>query len=412
MRIRSVIAMVSNPRGSVPSFASRGGSTVAAAALVVVAAIGVLGSAALVDAGVPANASPPAARGASGLQRGVDLVRESGSTSVLGVYHGDQVRRARVGTTTAGGTRPIPWNEQVRIGSVTKTFIATVMLQLVAEDRLSLNDTVERWLPGVVRGHGNDGTKITVRQLLQHTSGLFNYDADPAVAASFGSDHAFGTNRFHSYTARQLVAVAMSHPPNFRPGTRWSYSNTNYLLAGMIIEKATGRDWGTEVTDRIVAPLKLRHTYAPGNDPFIPGPHPHGYEQFADSQRPTDVTVFNPSLFGAAGAMVSTAHDLDLFWRALIQGQLLPAAQKAEMQTTVPASGAPGARYGLGIYWLPLSCGLSGWGHPGSVPGFNTLAGISSDGRRSIVVFATGPGGNNTESVINQVVDRELCTGG
>lgn len=156
---------------------------------------------------------------------------------------------ARIGTRTADSTDPVPWNAHFRVASTTKTFVATVVLQLVAEKRLSLDDTVEHWLPGVVAGNGNDGGRITVRDLLRQTSGLYDYIDDPEIQDAL-INH-FDENRYDTTPAVDLVAVAMKHRPVFvpQPGgpTRWAYSNTNYLLAGMIAEEAAwaraGRTW-------------------------------------------------------------------------------------------------------------------------------------------------------------------------
>src|SRR5204863_2019463 len=145
--------------------------------------------------------------------------------------------------------------------------------QLVGEKKLTLEDTVDRWLPGVVSGNGNDGRKITVRQLLQHTSGLTDYlTGMPWLFSQEG----FEQHRFDSVDPEQAAALAMTFPPQFAPGAKWDYSNTNYLLAGMIIKAVTGHDWRIEVRNRIIVPLHLRHTYLPGNNPDIPGPHAVG----------------------------------------------------------------------------------------------------------------------------------------
>ncbi|MGO4428014.1 serine hydrolase domain-containing protein, partial [Streptomyces sp. MCAF7] len=184
---------------------------------------------------------------------------------------------ARAGTAERGTGRPMPRNGRFRIGSAAKTFTATVVLQLVGEGRMSLEDTVEQWLPGVVRGNDNDGSQITVRQLLQHTSGI--RDVLPEIPALNSAD-GYRAERFRTYTPAELVRLAIQHPPNFSPGAGWSYSNTNYVLAAMIIHEVTGRSWVQEVNDRIIRPLGLRDTSTPGAFPFILGPHAHSYAAF------------------------------------------------------------------------------------------------------------------------------------
>ncbi|WP_213005186.1 serine hydrolase domain-containing protein [Paractinoplanes toevensis] len=304
--------------------------------------------------------------------------------------------RVRSGYGDVDRRTPVPWDARFRIGSFTKTYVSATVLQLVGEGKLSLADTVDHWLPGVVRGNGNDGTKITVRQLLQHTSGLTDYlTGYPWLFSQEG----FEQHRFDSVTAEEAVATAMTFPPQFAPGAKWDYSNTNYQVAGLIIKAVTGHDWRTEVRNRIVRPLGLRHTYLPGNNPDIPGPHAVGYERFPgpdateddpDYGDAIDATRQNPTWGGAAGEMISTAADGNRFLKALIGGRVLKPAQLAEMQRTVPASPEfqtnwPGVRYGLGLMFVPNPCGGE-WAHGGDIMGFQTRNGVSADGRRSVIV--------------------------
>lgn len=176
--------------------------------------------------------------------------------------HGTWSATAGVGDLRTGAPRSTA--DRYRVGSITKTFISTVLLQLEAEGRLSLDDTVDTWLPGVVRGNGNDGTGITVRQLLNHTSGIFNYTADDGFGATYFTRDGFLRHRYDTLTPEQLVAVALSHKPDFAPGTSWNYSNTNYVLVSMVIEKVTGRSYASQIRDRIIKPLGLHATSLPG----------------------------------------------------------------------------------------------------------------------------------------------------
>ena len=331
------------------------------------------------------------------LQRDADALLAQGAPGVLVELdgpRGDVRVRSGYGDVAAG--TPVPWDARFRIGSFTKTFVAATVLQLAGEHRLSLDDTVDRWLPGVVRGNGNDGRRVTVRQLLQHTSGLPEYLR--GMPWLFEQE-SFEEHRFDTVTARQAVDLAMTFPPDFAPGARWSYSNTNYMLAGMIIERVTGHTWQQEVQRRVVRPLGLRHTVLPGTSPEIPRPHAVGYERFPgpdateedpDYGEPIDATRLNPSWGGAAGEMISTTDDGNRFLQALIQGRVLKRAQLAEMLRTVPTNEEfrqnwPGARYGLGIMWIPNSCGGS-WAHGGDIMGFRTRNGVTPDGARSVVV--------------------------
>ena len=360
------------------------------------------------------------------LQRDADALLAQGAPGVLvelDTPHGE--RKVRSGYGDVDDRTPVPWQARFRIGSYTKTFVTATLLQLVGEHRLSLEDTVERWLPGVVSGNGNDGSKITIRQLLQHTSGLPNYVEQ--MPWLFEQD-SFEQTRFRTTTPKEMIALAMSQPPNFAPGTDWAYSNTNFLLAGMVIESVTGHSWRHEVTARIIRPLGLRDTYLPGENPHVPGPHATGYKRFpepgTDPQNPTflppiDVTELNPSWAGAAGEIISTTADGNHFLRALLGGRVLKPAQLAEMKKTVPAKAFefmwPGVRYGLGLMWMPNSCGGM-WFHGGDIHGFRTRNGATEDGRRSVVVSF------NTETMIpnpgtppatgdpaNPLIEHALC---
>ncbi|MEV1066919.1 serine hydrolase domain-containing protein [Streptomyces sp. NPDC050263] len=347
------------------------------------------------------------------LQDAVDAIMKTGTVGVVAESTDPRGHRyATAGVTDTATGAPVRPGDRFRMASATKTFVATVVLQLVGEGRLSLDDTVEKWLPGVVSGNGNDGSKVTVRQLLQHTSGLFNYTADFPLLADVDG---FQANRYKTWTDEQLVAIAMRHKPDFEPGTKWSYSNTGYILAGMIIERVTGDTWQQEVTRRIVRPLGMRHTTAPTTDIRIPGRHLHGYSDFGGSGETIDTTEFNPTAGGAAGAMIGTTADLTRFYAALLGGRLLHPAELAEMKTTVPTPDLdvvwPGAGYGLGLLRVPLSCGGSYYSHPGDLPGYTTRDGISEDGRKIVVLNTTGDGARDlsTEQAQNALVDRELC---
>ncbi|PBC60066.1 serine hydrolase [Streptomyces sp. Tue6028] len=314
---------------------------------------------------------------------------------------------ARAGTARRGTARPMPQNGRFRIGSATKTFTAAVVLQLVGEGRVSLDDTVEQWLPGVVRGNGNDGRRITVRQLLQHTSGI--PDVLPEIPALNSAD-GYRAERLRTYTPEELVRLALRHPPTFPAGSGWSYSNTNYLLAAMIIHEATGRSWAQEVTDRIIRPLGLKDTGAPGASPSVPGPHAHSYAAFRTGTS-IDVTVLDSSMAVGSGSLISTTRDLSRFYAALLGGRLLAPAQLDEMTATVPAPelGIPGVRYGLGLGELPLPCGGSYFGHPGELLGYHSWGGVTADGTRTAVTYVTSDGGQGTQQAMSTLVGEELC---
>jgi D-alanyl-D-alanine carboxypeptidase len=298
--------------------------------------------------------------------------------------------------------RPMSAGGHIRIGSTTKSFTATVVLQLAAERRLSLDATVDHYLPGLIHSNGYDGRQITVRALLQHTSGL------PDHVDALDWDH-LDRWRFRHFTPYDEVAMALARP---HPHERWTYSTTNFVIAGMIIMKVTGHDPATEVTRRIVVPLGLRDTYWPGDSPRIERAHPRGYTSSADGR--IDVTDFNMSYGGAGGALVSSLADENRFFAALLDGRLLRPAQFAQMTRTVPTDPDrtwPGARYGLGLISTPLSCGGRYWGHGGTVPGFDTVGGIAPDGRRVQLVLNQNIDSEQAFLAMHNAVQTALCEG-
>ncbi|MEV0407666.1 serine hydrolase domain-containing protein [Actinoallomurus sp. NPDC050550] len=300
---------------------------------------------------------------------------------------------------------PMRRDSRFRIGSMTKPFVATVVLQLVGERRVVLDAPVERYLPGVVRGHGNDGRLITVRQLLQHTSGLPDY-------LTYLTPREVLKDPLAHHDTRDLVNIALAHPPAFEPGTRWHYSNTNYLLAGMLIEKVTGHTYGEEIRRRIITPLGLRETYVPGDASAIPGPHPRGYVRPGEGAPLMDITAINPSVAGSAGEMISSGTDLDRFLDALVRGRLLRPAQRREMMKTRPTGNPDGRAYGLGLESRPLPCGGLYWGHGGDIPGYETVGGATVDGRQATVLVNVDPGGPEAQDDdMRAAVRTALCDG-
>ncbi|MEU6252300.1 serine hydrolase domain-containing protein [Streptomyces sp. NPDC047043] len=355
----------------------------------------------------PALAAAPAADHATTRAAIEAAVKDGvpGVTATAKDAHGTWSTTAGVRNLRTGAPRSA--EDRYRVGSITKTFVATVLLQLEAEGRLSLDDTVHKWLPGEVRGHGHDGRAITVRQLLNHTSGVFNYTEDDEFVRTYFLKDGFFKHRYDRKTPQDLLAVAMSHKPNFAPGTSWSYSNTNYLLAAMVIEKVTGHSYGSEIRDRIIAPLHLTATSVPGTRVTVPRPSSRAYSKLAESTTgPTyDVTTLNPSLAYGSGEMISDSADLDRFYAALIGGRLLPPHQLKEMKTTVKADVVPGARYGLGLIDRTLSCGVHVWGHDGGIHGSSSVAATTTDGRHSLAFNFNGDWSGDSEAVI----EAEFC---
>lgn len=273
-------------------------------------------------------------------------------------YHG------RDAVVTVGSPRPSA-NERFPVGSITKSFTATIVLQLVQEKKLRLNGTLGHYLPGVVR-HGN---AITIRELLQHRSGLRNY-TNSAFASALSAP---------STRPIDVLRVVGSKPLEFEPDLQWEYSNTNYIALGLIIEKVTGHSYSDELTLRILKPLGLRAT------------------SLATGREPTDpaLRIPTPNLAWAAGGILSDAKDLARFYSALLSARLFSRTTLAEMEKTDPDGGSGYAGFttisnayvgdGLGIFATDAPCGRF-WGHSGSAGPWITS--VSANARRARTVIA------------------------
>jgi D-alanyl-D-alanine carboxypeptidase len=370
----------------------------ATAAAVALGALGLAVTPATADA-------TPQARPADAVQTRLnDLV---GTGEFPGAVAAVRGRDGRTRDYTAGvgdlETRAkVPVNGQVRIGSNTKTFTSVVVLQLAGEGKVDLDAPVEKYLPGLVRGNGNDGRKITTRQMLQHTAGLPDYAGFPSF---FDIQHTY-------LEPRELVDRGLSNKPVFAPGKGWRYSNTGYVLLGLLVQKVTGRPIAEEVTNRIIKPLGLRDTYWPGvGEQTIRGTHPKGYE--SKTGKPggelADFTEMDPSWAWAAGQLVSTPRDVNRFLGALMGGRLLKPAQLEQMKKTVQAPGFPeGWSYGLGLMKIKLSCGYA-WGHGGDIPGYETRNGVTEDGRTATITVTALPTSDAGTVQVDAVLDAVLC---
>ena len=299
-----------------------------------------------------------------------DLVAEGVPGVVVLVRRDSRTVQLAGGYSNLEKKTPMRVGDRFRIGSVTKSFVATVVLQLVGEGKLSLDDSIEHWLPGLVP----NGGMITVRQLLSHQSGLFDYLSDERVLKPYLSG-----NLGYEWTPAKLVAVSTSHPALFAPGAKFSYSNTNYIVLGLIVEAATKDTIKAQLRKRIFGPLGLRSTVL-ATSQRIAGAHAHGYLVQGKNQL-LDVTLVSPSYAWTAGAIVSTASDIARFYRALLGGRLLPPDLLQAMKTTTD-------RVGLGLYQTPSLCGRPDlYGHDGALAAYLTLAFNSEDGKRQFVIL-------------------------
>jgi D-alanyl-D-alanine carboxypeptidase len=334
----------------------------------------------------------------------VDLARlvavvSSGSPGALVLIDDGALRReAAAGLAALDGRVLLRTGDRFRAGSITKTFVAVVVLQLVAEHRLRLGDTVERWLPSLVP----NGGRITLRDLLAHTSGLPDYAGDTAFLRQTA------TEPRRRWTPGELVRVATNQAPVAPPGERFVYASTNYVLLGLIVERATSTTLEHQLRRRIIAPLRLRDTsFAPNSR--IPGRHARGYEPsqhdgiVSSLATARDRSTANASWAWAAGALVSTAPDLSRFFDALLHGRLLPARLLALMRP--PA----GARYGLGLAAFQTPCGIA-VGHTGNLLGTVSAVWSSSDGHRRVVAMTNSyPLSPDADTAFRQLLDTTFC---
>ncbi|MFI0977185.1 serine hydrolase domain-containing protein [Streptomyces sp. NPDC021093] len=378
-----------------------------------IGAVGLAGAAMAATAfTAPAQASPeasPAKARHEATQRVMDAEVKAGIPGITTEARDAQgVWKSTSGVGNLRTGTPRHANDRFRIGSITKSFVATVLLQMEAERKLDLDDTVEDHLPGLVRGNGNDGSKITVRQLLSHTSGLFDYLADEEYLDTYMRGEGYLKHRYDTLPPEKHVKVALSHPPLFQPGDRFSYSNTNYILAGLLIEKIGGRTYEAEVRSRIIKPLGLKETSNPGNSIHIPRPSSRSYSKLFESapDRIDDVTEMNGSQGWGDGDIISTTGDLNRFYHALLRGRLLPPKQLKAMKTTVSSPDLPGMGYGLGITKFRTSCGTTLWGHGGGMVGSVSLAVSTEDGRHQL---ASNRNGDWSVGAPTDILDAEYC---
>ncbi|MDT0343655.1 serine hydrolase domain-containing protein [Streptomyces litchfieldiae] len=334
------------------------------------------------NGGTPGDAAPPPLDRRAVSQALEGVIDDSALGGLIRVTTPDGVWGARAGHADADRTQPVDPRGFFRIGSITKTITATVVLQLVAERRIGLDAPLQQHVAGLLPAHY---PPITVRQLLQHTSGVPNYlprvtvDADRLIR-----------DRYRRHTPEELLTAALARPPAFEPGTRLGYSNTNYVLLGLLVRAVTGRRWDEEVTRRITGPLGMTGTFHPGGNPALPTPHAHGYTRTTDG-RLIDITQINASVWDAAGSMVATAADLDTYLAALLSGRLVPAPLLDEMLTPHPQRlpEVPWFGFGLGVQHLAAPgwdgpAGIHGGG--GSLRGYTSMAFATRDGGRRVVL--------------------------
>jgi D-alanyl-D-alanine carboxypeptidase len=322
-----------------------------------------------------------------------ELVKDGSPGAIVYVRTPTATRTGVAGYADRSAHISMRASDRYRIASVTKAFVSVLILQLEAAGKLDIDDPVEKYLPRVVP----NGGAITLRELMNHTSGLFNYTDDDA----FVNDPV--TNYSRAWTPAQLLAVAFAHPPNFSPGKDWSYSNTNYIVLGLVVEAVTGVPLGQVLQEKIFTPLKLSSTSFPSTIELAPD-FVHGYVKVQGTPLIDITPALNPSWGWAAGAIVSTAKDVTTFYRALFTRKLLPATQLTEMETSSSTSRG----YGLGVFSAYSSCGLA-FAHPGDALGWQNIAFSTANGKRQAVVMVNVNFANSDR--LETLAEKALCRG-
>jgi D-alanyl-D-alanine carboxypeptidase len=266
-------------------------------------------------------------------------------------------------------------DHHLRVASVAKSLVASVVLQLVEEGALKLNDNVDAWLPGMLPAHRD----VTIEHLLRLESGIFDFASDERYMAPY-----LEGDFEHVWTPQALVGLAADHAPTAPPRTRFEYSNTNYVLLGLVVERITGEPLASAVEKRVTTPLGMKATTMETGTQ-LPAPYAHGY--LVGMGEPIDVTGISASSTYGCGNMVSTPLDMAVFYRSLVRGQVVSREQLRSMFTTDPA--VPATKYGMGVFRFDhdnyLHCG-DFIGHDGGIPGYDTVAYSSVDGKRQFAL--------------------------
>lgn len=375
--------------------------------------VGVLAAGVLVPllAAGPASAAGPAGSGRpapdlTALQQSLAATSSAGAPGVFARLDdsADGTHELGVGTGDLTTGAPVDPAGRFRVGSVNKTFTAVLVLQLVAEHRVDLDAPAAGYLPdGVLPAD----SPITVRELLDHTSGLYDYTNDLLAGDTVTGYENF---RYRTYDPADLVASSLAHGQDFAPGSRYEYSNTNFVVLGMLVEHLTGRTYPQALDERVLRPLHLTGTSFVVPTTTIAGPHAVGYLTEDDRTKPLfDATDQTGSWIWTAGALISDAADLNRYLRALATGELLPPEQLAEMEDFTAVDSTGTSLYGLGLREYKLSCGIDVIGHDGIVEGYQTYAYSTVDGTRQLTVSADASNNTDVFTAERTALDPAFC---
>ncbi|GHA91375.1 serine hydrolase domain-containing protein [Streptomyces termitum] len=383
--------------------------TLSAATLVTALAAGLVPATTALAAEPAARPAPTTAPAAAtpapdmdGVAAALDAAMANGAPGAMARFTGpDGVRSRTAGVRDRETGAPMDIHARFRVGSVSKTFSTVVLLQLVQEGRLELDQPVNRYLPGLL-----PDDRITVRHLLTHRSGLSDY-----TNAMFADTvPGFEAVRNRVFTYQELVGLSLAEPRTTEPGVSYRYSNTNFVVVGMLIEKLTGRPVANAYQKRIFKPLRLRGTSYVHPDTRIAGLHARGYLHPDAAGDPlVDSTEQTVSWAQSAGAVISTPADLNTFTSALMRGRLLSPAMMDAMTTVTPTDATNTRFYGLGLRRYDLSCGTQVFGHTGTVQGFYTYTFSTRDGRRSLSAVANTSNRGVVNTVLGGTLEAAFC---
>ncbi|MEV7598448.1 serine hydrolase domain-containing protein [Kitasatospora sp. NPDC089797] len=348
----------------------------------------------------------------AGVQSALQATTAAGAPGAFAVIrdHGDdeRTRSLTVGRADLDGT-PMNSSWRFRVGSNSKMFAAVLVMQLAQEGRIDLDKPIRDYLP--------DGTlpadwTMTGRQVMEHRAGIYDHTNDLLEQAGEETTSAFEARiRSTVYAPADLVALSVKHGQQYTPGSRYSYSNTDFVLMGLAVEHLTGRPYQDVLRDRVLDPLGLQQTSFVVPDQRIAGAHITGYLTNDDRSKPLlDSTEQNGSWVWSAGAVISTAGDLDTFLTALMagsQGGLVSDDSLRQMEAALPTPTAK-ISYGLGLRRISLSCG-DVYGHGGIVQGYQTQSFTTPDGRRSVVVFANASNNGSVTQGLMNALEPAFC---
>ncbi|MDT0308752.1 serine hydrolase domain-containing protein [Streptomyces sp. DSM 44917] len=356
----------------------------------------------------PAEDSAPAAGSGlaepdlEGVRAALLRATELGAPGAMARIDGPEgVSRLAVGERDADTGLPMTTRARFRVGSVTKTFTSVVLLQLIGEGAAGLDDPVNRHLPGLL-----PDDRITLRHLLSHRSGLWDYTNDMFARTVPG----FESVRDRVFSLQELVDLSLSRPLTVEPGSAYAYSNSNFVVAGMLIERLTGASLADAYRERIIQPLDLDDTFYVHPRTRIPGTHISGHLTPDEAGLPlVDSTRQTASWAQSAGAMISSPADLNRFVGALTEGELLGTEQLDAMLTMTPTDATNTRFYGLGLRRYALSCGLSVLGHTGTVQGFYTYAFTTEDGERRLTAMANASNNGPVNTALGGTLEAAFC---